>query len=154
MTNDELEQAVKAVTSRMDVVDKVAASKGALKAAFVCSDSGMYFPADYVKEWGNLYGIGLGPDPVSETLQSIYHIPPANITRDTQSAFSLMHPVRISRASVHLITVPAADIKANSAVLAEEDNKMALRAPILFKKQMVNPKSKLKVMMAGYKGAW
>ena len=101
--------------------------------AFRCARTGVMYPADFVEEWGRKYGIGLGPEPVSEALTNQYHIDIAsgNDTRKT------MHPVGVCRAQVDLVDVPEAEFEANKAILAIDDADMTQRGALMREKQLI-----------------
>lgn len=141
MTDQELADLVdnvKSVTDRLTMVDQILKSEklGQPKTmAFRCTHSGLYFPADYVKQWGITTGIGLGPNVVSETLDSYYHLPPTD-QRYAQSPLDIMHPVGHSFSQVDVVTIPQDEFNANQLVLIRDDPKMLKRAPILRNKQI------------------
>jgi len=140
---------VKSITDRLDIVDKVFKQLKVgqkMVLAFQCGHSGLYFPADYVKEWGRLYGIGLGPHPVSEVLDSDYHTDPPDITRETRSLDQIMHPIGNCFAQVDHMLVEEGAYKDNLAVLDKDDPFMDARAAICRAKQDIHPKSKRRVM--------
>jgi len=148
-TEQELLENVKSLTDHMKMVDEVFTKLRVgrnMVLAFQCGHSGLYLPGDYVKNWGRGYGIGLGPNPVSEVLDSDYFTNPPAITEDTQSIEQIMHPVGNSFAQVDYMLVDQAAFDENSAVLVKDDPFMKLRARIVREKQMVNPRSKLKFM--------
>lgn len=116
---------------------------------FFCGHSRLFLPGDYLKEWGRLYGIGLGPDPVSEVLDTDYETAPPEITPRIRSIEQIMHPVRSSRAQVDFIMVaPGKAIE--KAVLEIEDPYMDRRAPIVRAKQLKNPRGRLRTMAAAW----
>lgn len=137
---------VKAITDHMTMVDKVfAASRLGVEMVLVfeCGESGLFYPADYVKKWGKPYGDGLGPDVCSESLQSSYDIAPPEPDRNTRSIEQIMHPLRASRAQMDAHLVEASAAAANMAILDHEDEGMQKRGPLLRAKQMINPLSKI-----------
>lgn len=106
----------------------------ALVKAFRCSHSGKYFPADYSKEWGRKYGIGLGPVPVSETLDSDTASPvcvPSNGNMERA-----MHPMGVTHAQVDFVWVEEDEYEANRLVLNSDDPDLVKRAGILRKNQI------------------
>jgi len=140
---------VKSITDRLDLVDQV------LKAnrlgrdtvmAFRCGESGLLYPGNYVKDWGKQYGIGLGPHPVSESLQSEYEVAPPAITPEIQSIEQIMHPLRSSGAQMDMVLVDASEFSESAAVLAKDDARMRLRVPILISKQLNNSRGRIKLM--------
>lgn len=144
---------VKSITDRMDLVDSIIKSErlGQPKVlAFRCGHSGLYLPPDYVKEWGRLYGIGLGPSPCSEVLDSDYHTAPPAINEQTRSFDQVMHPVGNSFAQVDSVLVYAAEVEGHEAICAKDDPYMEARVTIVRARQDVNPMSKRKIL----KVAW
>lgn len=155
MTNEELEAALKAVTDKLTILDQVikSAKLGApVVAAFKCNHSGLYFPPDYVKEWGKLYGIGLGIDPVSEVLNSDYDTAPPKPDESTMDINTIMHPLIVTRVQVDLMTVPQDEYEANKAIIAIDDPRMVERAKICRANQLDNPKGRLKALEANWMG--
>lgn len=137
---------VKAITDHMKYVDRVfdAARLGEdMILVFQCNESGLYYPSDYVRNWGAPWGDGLGPDVCSESLQSEYDVMPPDISRDIISLDQVMHPLKVSKAQVDAHLVARSIAEANMAVFDHEDFRMRLRAPILRAKQMQNPKGRL-----------
>lgn len=135
---DALAANVKAVTdsnAAIDAVIKGAKIGAPVVVAFKCNHSGKYFPGDYVKQWGRLYGHGLGPDPVSEALDSDYATDPPKITEQTNSINQIMHPLTVTRVQVDLMNVPEDEYNANQLILAIDDPRMEKRAPILLENQ-------------------
>lgn len=105
---------------------------------FRCSHSGLLYPADYVKEWGRKYGIGLGPVPISEALDSQYHIdPPKNFRHVHDNT----HPVGVCRAQMDYIEVDNPKPE-QIAIIDADDPGMVERMKIIREKQKKNPKSK------------
>ena len=158
--NKEAEEAllanVKSLTDRMDMVDQVFKQLRVgrnMVLVFQCGHSGLYLPGDYVKNWGRGYGIGLGPHPVSEVLDTDYHTDPPAITPEIQSIEQIMHPVGNSMAQVDYMLVDEAVARENMAVLAAEDPHMKRRAAIVRGKQLVNAKSRLRNMAAAWERA-
>lgn len=150
-TLEELEVDLRAVTTRLTVIDKIvkAADLGQeMILVFRCNHSGLYFPSDYIKEWGRLYGIGLGPDPVSEVLDTDYSISPPEITPDIRTPDQIMHPVGHCRVQVDMHLAPAEDIQ--YAIPAHEDPGMFERAKVIRSRQMVNPRSRLPMVMLAW----
>lgn len=147
---------VKSLTDHMTMVDEVFRQLKVgreMVLAFQCGHSGLYLPGDYVKEWGRDYGIGLGPHPVSEVLDSDYHTPPAKITHDIEEWEQIMHPVGNTFAQVDYMLVEVSALEENSAILVKDDLKMKRRAAILRGKQMVNKKSKLPILAVAWRQA-
>ena len=148
-----LEANVKSITDRLDIVDQILRANRLgrnMVMAFQCGESGLLYPADYVKEWGKLYGIGLGPHPVSESLQSEYDVAPPAVSGETRDLVQIMHPLRISGAQMDLDPVDADTMGARAAVLAHQDPYMKRRAPILYAKQCANPRNRLGAVRAAW----
>jgi len=139
-------QDVKSVTDHMKMVDEVfkQARLGInMVMVFQCGHSGLYYPGDFVREWGRLYGIGLGPHPVSECLNSDYYTNPPRITEDLRSIEQIMHPMEVTCAQVDYDLVDEGAFKSNRLVLAKDDPRCFERAMILRKNQLANPLGQL-----------
>lgn len=144
---------VKSLTDHMTMVDAIIKANKLSREtvlAFQCGHTGLYFPADYVKSWGRTYGIGLGPHPVSESLDTDYFTDPPAITEQTRSLDQIMHPVGNSFAQVDYMLVGLDDYNDCRLILAKEDPYMEHRAKIVREKQLVNPKSKLRIMQVAW----
>ena len=124
--------------------------KAGLVMAFRCSASGLFYPADYLKGYGSIYGIGLGPVACSESLQSDYTTPPAEITNLTRSISQIMHPLESSRAQLDHVMISPAEMKRATPVLVVDDPFYDLRAPILRAKQLKNPAGRIKVLQSKF----
>ena len=98
--------------------------------AFRCSRTGLLYPADYIEEWGRKYGIGLGPEPISEALVNDYHRKPV------EGGEVPMHGVGVCRSQIDLIDVTEAEFEAGRAVLAIDDPKLKKRGEIMFSRQI------------------
>lgn len=132
-----LEENLRAITDRVGgIVDQVL-QKGYVPV-FRCTHSGLYFPADYAKQWGRGYGIGLGPDVCSEALDSIYELPLPDFSEQLRRPENYMHPVRVTKAQMDFLLVAPDDATAQAAILAEEDLDMDRRADVIRKKQLAN----------------
>lgn len=149
---DEIEAALLATTSKtgglMDLVQK----KGFVPA-FTCNHSGLLLPGDYVKQWGRSYGIGLGPDPVSEVLDSDYDTAPPAITPLIRRIEQIMHPVGPCFAQVDRVMVHPTAFSEQKAVMAFEDPEMETRAGIVRKNQLNNSKGRLRTMQAAWENS-
>lgn len=106
--------------------------------AFQCVHSGLYFPADYYKNWGILYGIGQGPDPVSEILNTTYHLPKAEAFQPGSEI--LMHPMGVTHAPVQMVEVDEATYEKNKAICHHEDRDLVKRTKIIIDKQKAKAK--------------
>lgn len=137
---------VKSFTDHMIYVDRVfkAARIGEeMVLVFQCGESGLFYPANYVREWGKEWGDGLGPSPVSESLQTSYDVAPPEIDRSITRIEQVMHPVRNCMSQVDVDLVDASVAAYNMAIPMKGDEDMRLRAPILYAKQLVNKASKI-----------
>lgn len=143
----ELEAQLRTVTDRVDGLLDLVNQKGFVPA-FVCNHSGLFLPGDYVKEWGRKYGIGLGPSPVSEVLDSDYETDAPDITPQIRSIEQIMHPVGPCFAQVDLLMISPAQFKAQKAIIDAEDRGMYERAKIVRARQLVNPRGRLRAMQA------
>lgn len=154
-TEQQLIENVKSLTDRMGLVDEIFRQLRVgrnMVLAFQCGHTGLFYPGDYLKEWGRKYGIGLGPTPVSEALDTDYNTPPPEITRDTRSLDSIMHPVGPCMTQLDAHLVEAGAFAAGKAILHSEDPYYDRRIVIIRAKQMVNPASKLPIMAAKWAG--
>lgn len=145
-----LEGSLRAVTDQVGRLMDQITGKG-LVPAFRCGHSRMFFPGDYVKEWGRKYGWGLGGSPVSECLDSDYEAAPPPITPETRSLELIMHPVEVTKAQVDLVLVTPEEFEAGRLVLAAEDPYMTRRAQLLRERQLQNPRSRLGWLLAAAK---
>lgn len=150
MFTEQQEQAlladVKAITDHMKMVDLVfeKARLGVnMVLVFECGESGLFYPSDYVRNWGKPWGDGLGPDVCSESLQSQYDIDPPEVSREIRDLNQIMHPLRSSKAQMDAHMVDVRTIEGLTPVAAHEDWDMRRRAPILRGKQLVNPRGRL-----------
>jgi len=152
-TLEELEIDLAAITSRLTMIDAimVAGRLGVnMVPVFQCNHSGLYFPSDYVKAWGQRYGVGLGPSVVSEALDSEYDVDPPAITPQIRSIEQIMHPVRNCMVQVDLILVPEVTFQSMAAVLVDDDPFMEARGRILRAKQLEHPNGKLRILQAAW----
>lgn len=101
--------------------------------AFRCAGCGIYYPSDYVKEWGRKYGIGLGPEPISESLDTDYLGSIAGTDQETA-----MHPVGVRRCQVDFVMVEETEYESKKAIIALEDKTMNKRVAIMRNKQIEN----------------
>jgi len=101
--------------------------------AYMCAHSGLYYPESYVKNWGiDGNGVGLGPDPVSECLNTNYH---GELAVPTLNKGDAMHPVGVTRAALIPVQVTQAEFDANAAILHKDDPLYTERAKIIRYKQ-------------------
>lgn len=145
---DDLEASIREVTDKTGGLMDLVLQKN-FEPGFICGHSRLFFPPDYLKEWGKLYGIGLGPDPVSEALDSDYDTAPPEITPRTRSIDQIMHPLMVTRAQVDFVLLPPGSGIAR-AVLAEEDTALEKRVAIIRPKQLANKRGQLRVMQAAW----
>lgn len=153
MTPEEMEVQLKAVTDSLQIIDKVIKAAGLgvdMVPVFQCSHSGLYYPLWVVKEWGVRFGVGLGPDPCSECLDSEYEIAPPDITPQIRDILQIMHPVRVTKAQLDLDLVEASVYKSKQAILAIDDPWMEKRAMIVRGKQLLNARGRLRTMQAAW----
>lgn len=147
---DEIEAALKATTDATGGLMDTVTQKGFVPA-FVCNHSGLYLPGDYVKEWGRRYGIGLGPDPVSEVLDSDYDTAPPAITPSIRRIEQIMHPVGPCFAQVDRVMVHPNTLTNNvCAIMDNEDREMEKRVVIVRNNQLRNPRGRLRTMQASW----
>lgn len=151
-TLEQLEAELLSVTDQVGRLMDQAMQKGFVPA-FQCGHSGLYLPGDYVKEWGRSYGIGQGPHPSSEVLDSDYYSAPPPITPDIQSIEQIMHPLITTFAQVDFCMVHPSELEGRLAVLVKDDPKMKTRARIVRAKQLANPRGRLRNMQAAWEGA-
>jgi len=109
---------------------------------FRCAGTGLFFPSDYLENWGIKYGFSLGRDPVSECLETMWSVGVV-MPKDFKSEEQLMYPVRQGNHQVDafVMTKAAADnIKRTGqmAILGIDDPFMIKRAKIIRNKQLKN----------------
>lgn len=114
--------------------------------AYRCSHSGLYYPSDYMKNWGRIYGIGQGDRPVSEVLNTNY-LEPVCVPGEGEYERA-MHPVGVTHAQVDYVEVDEAEYEANKAILHKDDPTMAKRVAVIRAKQLAHPNSKIKGLRA------
>lgn len=142
---DEIESQLKTATDNIGRLMDLVTKKG-MVPAFRCGHSGLYFPGDYLKEWGRKYGIGLGPTPVSEVLDSRYDCAPPKVTANIRSLDQIMHPLAHTFAQVDMELVLPEQLDAKAAVTMQADPYLQQRARIVLQKQLVNPKSRIPML--------
>lgn len=140
-TLEQIESNLKTVTDRLDHLDNLVAGKEEL--VFRCSHSGLFFPSDYISQWGRKYGIGLGKEVVSECLDTLYHNKPI-LPEEARTEDQIMYPFGVSRAQMDAFFVSPQAAADNKPVLDIEDPVYIKRAPILIAKQLAHPGSILK----------
>jgi hypothetical protein len=104
----------------------------ALIWAYRCSRTRLYFPEDYIENWGTKYGIGLGPVPVSEAVVNDYS--GKFVINDRDAALS-MHAVGCCRAQVDLVQIEEEEFFLNQAITDQEDPGFIKRGEIMRDKQ-------------------
>jgi hypothetical protein len=132
---DELEANLKAVTDKTGGLLDISLGKG-LVWAFRCGHSKLLYPSDYAKEWGRLYGIGLGPDVCSEALDSEYMQDLPSMGDQVRRITQIMHPMHVTRAQMDLVSVTPQEWEQRTTVLDQEDADYQERVPILLTKQL------------------
>lgn len=116
--------------------------------AYECAHSGLLYPESYVKEWGrNGHGVGLGPTPVSECLDTDYN---SGLAIPDHDASEAMHPVGVTRAALIPVNVTEEEFQKRAAILHRDDPRMHKRCEIIRERQM-KKSSHLKRHMAQVK---
>jgi len=110
--------------------------------AYQCSSTELYYPADYIEQWGRKYGVGLGPVPVSEAWESMYEMPVSPAPRDIQSADQIGHGIRVCGAPVFPVEITEDQYAKGKAVLQEEDPNGRKRWAVVRAIQDKNPRSR------------
>lgn len=118
--------------------------------AYRCSHSGLFYPSDYVKNWGRKYGIGQGDRPVSEVLNTehLFAVCVPGESFGMPDYERAMHPIGVTHAQVDYVEVDPAEFDANLAILAKDDPTLAKRVAIIREKQLAHPNSKIKGLRA------
>jgi len=145
MEEEKIVKSLKTVTDRLDKLD--ALMGGGLELHFRCASSGKFFPGDYIAEWGRKYGIGLGKQPVSECLYTMYEMKPA-IPASLRNVNQIMYPVGNHYAQVDAHFLPKGFVNGGSAILMIDDPFMIKRAEIIREKQIKNPNRLLASIVA------
>jgi len=153
---EQLEAEVLRFGTRLTALDAIVAAEklGRPKTlAFRCAHSGLYFPPTYIKDWGRVTGIGLGPEPVSECLDTVYDgvtFPPMDRVRDVEA---LARPHVVTMAQLDLAAVPVEEFQAAQLILAIDDPDCEERGKILLEKQIQkDPDLRIKVLEFRKKG--
>lgn len=107
-----------------------------LVPAFRCGHSRLLYPADYLKAWGKRYGIGLGPSPVSEALDSDYDSAPPVVDRYTSRITQIMHGLGVTNAQMDFVMVQPTEWEARTTVIAADDPLYDSRVSIILPKQI------------------
>lgn len=138
--NDEQIQNLRTVTDSNKNLDAI--MKDGKHVWFRCLHSFLLFPGDYLRLWGKKYGIGLGGEPRSECLDSIYNITPY-IGRGVRDIEQIMHPVKISGAPLDYVLMSPAEAAGQRLITSYEDVRMMKRGRLLLAKQLENPRSQV-----------
>lgn len=147
----QLEEALLATTDQIGSLMDMVLQKGFVPA-FVCNHSGLLLPGDMVKNWGrDGYGIGLGPDPVSEVLDTNYELDLPDITPQIRRIDQIMHPVGYCMSQIDRVMVSPSEFEARKAILERDDQQFIDRAKILREKQMKNPKGRIHILAAKFR---
>lgn len=114
--------------------------------AFRCAWTGLLYPADYMKEWGRKYGIGMGSEPRSEALNTRYDMPVCHTENGEME--KAMHPMElVPSGQMDLVEVSAEEYRDKQAILAIDDPRFEKRAKILRGKQLEKPEGKLSALV-------
>jgi len=144
MTPEQLEAALKTVTDRLDHLDPLIAGKEVMY--FRCLHSGKFFPADYIKEWGRKYGIGLGGDPRSECLDSQYHVKPS--LEGIKTLDDIMHPCKISGAPLDVVYAARKAPASSLLITSQNDRYGEKRSRIMRANQLKNKENRIAALTA------
>ena len=146
---DKLIANLKSITDSQNLTDAIV--KGEKVQLFRCAGSGLFFPGDYLNEWGRKYGHGLGRTPVSECLETDWYrevAQPDNLLNEEQIMYPIMqgnHP--IDAYIVDLESFKGIVEGGQMAVLMKDDPFLVSRAKILRNKQLENPNKRLKTFL-------
>jgi len=114
---------------------------------FRCAGSGLFFPPDYVEQWGRKYGKGLGPRVVSEVMETDWQRPCA-IPKNLRSPDQVMYPMGNRCAQVDAITMTEDEAKKSPmAVLLADDPFYVKIAKLVRDKQLKNSNGRLKAVL-------
>lgn len=148
MTLEEIESQLRTVTDQVGRLMDQVSGKG-LVPAFRCGHSQLLYPGDYLKQWGKLYGIGLGPTPVSEALDSDYDTELPAVDRSTKRLTQIMHGLTVCKSQMDFVLVRPEELEYSGTVLALGDEDYDQRAPILLERQLKRSQA-LKVLYAEF----
>lgn len=148
LVEEDLVQVIKTVTDKFGQM--MDAYRAGLVMAFRCGASGLLYPDNYLKDWGVKFGIGLGPHPVSESLQSQYDVDPPEITPAIRSIDQIMHPLVSSCAQLDMVMVSPAELRESGTVHDLADPGYMRRIAIIRPKQLKNPAGRLGIMQAAW----
>lgn len=111
---------------------------------FQCEGTGLYFPGDYLEMWGRKYGLGLGPKPISECLETAWHKKIA-YPEDLKTVEQIMYPLMNGGHDIGAVILSPKDVaKCPMAVLGINDPFIVKRGKILRQKQLENKNGLLK----------
>ena len=144
MTPEQLEAALKTVTDRLDHLDPLITGKEYMY--FRCLHSGKFFPADYIKEWGRKYGIGLGGDPRSECLDSQYNVKPS--LEGIRTLDDIMHPCKISGAPLDVVYASKKAPASLLLITKNQDRNGSKRGALMRANQLKHPDNRIAALTA------
>jgi len=114
---------------------------------FRCAGSGLFFPADYVQQWGRKYGLGLGPRVVSEVMETAWQRPCA-IPKNLRTPDQVMYPMGNACANVDAVTMSESEAKnVEMAILMKDDPFYVKIAKKVRDKQLKNTNGRLKAVL-------
>lgn len=99
---------------------------------FRCSRTGLYYPSDYVENWGLKYGRGLGPTPVSEAVVNQYN---RKISIGKYGKM-VMHPIGYCYAQVDAMEISEEEYAQHVPILVIDDPRYVDIGQIMRDKQL------------------
>lgn len=102
--------------------------------AYRCARTKLYYPDDYVEQWGRKYGIGMGPVPLSEAMVIDYD---GKFVVNERDAALSMHATGCCRAQVDLVQIEEEEFYSNQAITDQEDPGFVKRGEIMRDKQKI-----------------
>jgi len=145
-TPEEIESNLKSITDSAGLKDDLV--NGKKVQFFRCAGTGLFFPSDYVRMWGRMYGSGLGKAVVSECLETNWEAPlaiPMHIRRPEQ----VMYPLQQGGHQVDAWIIGAAEAKqALAAILMADDPFIEERGMLIRNKQLANKNGRLKTALS------
>jgi len=145
-TREEILKELKDITEANGLAESLSGNK--LVMVFQCNGTGLYFPSDYIEEWGRKYGHGLGKTVVSECLETAWGqdlAVPKNLRRPEQ----IMYPLKQGNHGITAVMVTPEEAKGlDYAILMIDDPFGDDRTKIIRDKQMKNKNGLLKAMTA------
>lgn len=139
-----IEANLQSVTDNTAKLDKLI--KGGELMYFQCLHSGKFYPPDYVKQWGRLYGIGLGRDVVSECLDTAYDVEPS--LYKIRSVSQIMHPCFVSRAPMDVAFLVSPPAPSDLLIPAYKDRLGDKRGLLMRDNQLKNPQNRIRAYLA------